>query len=127
MSTGRLDTYIPDFAPGVAVTSGVTWVGPLLPLHGAAGVSIQVLCTNGAAGSLTIGPSNFEAVPAVIQSNGLPPLRNGSTLSVSANGSGDLSYVMSSAQTFWKSLTFTFAPTASGNLYIAINVRRFNS
>lgn len=127
MSTGRLDTYIPDYMSNVAVINGTSVNGAFIPLWGATGFTIQAVCTNGAAGTLYLNATNTWGIPALTQSNGLPYSEYLSQQNVGANGHAGMKVSITdnviSFQGFW----IAFAPSASGNIYIAVNVRRLNS
>ncbi len=125
-----MDTYIPDYANGVPVVSGTTWYGGVIPLYGASGYSWQVVATNGAAGTFAWCPTNMVGTTALytVNNGALPAFSStAGTAGVAANGTASNALNVNNVQAYFNAVYFYFTPSASGNLYVAINVRRLST
>lgn len=122
----RLDTYIPDYAYNVPVTTGTVWYGPIVSLQNAAGLSFQIQTLGGASGSLAYCPTNFAGIPPLWTAPGnMPIFTAAGTTSVGVNNTAATAFNVNTSQAYFHSIYFYFSPTASGSIYVAVNVRRF--
>jgi hypothetical protein len=91
----------------------------MIPLYGAAGLLAQCKALGGAAGTLSVYFTNFDGAIGLLDAKGYPPQDTATTASIAANGIGS-----ASAQTYANKCWIVFTPSASGTIYIAVNVRR---
>jgi len=123
--SARLDTWIPDYAVAVPVTLGTAWNGPLFPLAGAAGCVIQIFTTNGAAGTLYMLGTNFDGVLPTYATTGNfannPAFSQNLSIAVAANAS---SSILAGGALYCNKAWAAFNPSASGIIYVAVNIRR---
>ena len=112
----RSDLTKPDYINNAAVTNGTTLVGDKVILYGAQGLSLQIIATNGAAGSLIIEGTNQFGVNATYGA--------AQTIAVSANGTAFASFALSDQLLVMHAIRCRFVPSASGNLSVAYNIRR---
>ena len=123
--SSRMDTGIYDYALNVPVVSGVPYVGLPVALYGAMGFSVHCVLTNGAAGTSVCQVTNFgqDLVPP-----GGIPWSQLSSDTLAANAMKYNGYSASQVgEAFARFARFVFTPSASGNLYYAVNVRRLSA
>ena len=126
MSTGRIDTNISDYFNGVTVTASMLIQGALIPLHGAAGLHITAQTTNGAAGSLILYTSSQDPAGGPFPSQ--YPFQAGAVaVTVAANSANTLGLGPNNTQLYARYAWLAFNPSASGTLYVAVNIRRWNA
>lgn len=98
------------------VTSSQTLVGADIELIGAMGLSVQTICTNGAAGTLYVDGSNQLGTTATWQ--------NITSQTLTANQTAILNYsLIDSIMSMYKA-RLRFVSTATGNLVVSANARR---
>lgn len=124
MGTSRLDSFVPDYASNVAVTVGQVWQGPLIPLYGVTGMLAHCRTLNGAAGSLLIYFTNFDGVIGLTDPLGYPAQTGAVTVTVPANSIAGTGILPTNVQIYANKCWLAFNPTASGNIYIGVNMRR---
>lgn len=126
MSTSRLDTSIPDYFLGQAVTTGQVISGPIFPLYGAVGFHATGMTTGGAAGNLILYTSSID--PQLSPLNSAYPAQAGAiSATIAANGVNILSLATNNAQIYARFGWLSFSPSASGTLYVGVNIRRYNA
>ena len=121
----RLDSWIPDYAANLPVTSGVAWYGPLIPGHGVVALTVQIASTNGAAGTCYIFGTNFDGIPPLINSStGMPQGVQLTNVALSGVNVASINMGITSTGIGVNKFYLQFTPTVSGNIYIAVNMRR---
>ena len=127
----RTDTYIPDYVNNVAVTTGAPYVGSYIPLYGSNGLTIHIVSTNGAAGTLYVWGTNFQGNPnpAVQQPNapGMGVQTGQLSAALAANSSAVIPVTPTNTLAMCAGCYIYFSPSASGNIFIAVNIRRINN
>lgn len=129
MSSSRLDAYIPDYIYAMPVVSGTTVYGAIVPLYGSAGFTVQGQCANGAAGAMFINPTNFASpmLQPFYQANGYPFAEYVSAQTIGANGHAGMKVSPTDNSAHFAAFYVSFVPSASGTLYIAVNVRKYGT
>lgn len=112
----RNDGWLPKYIDAAPVTNGATITGDPLLLNAAAGVSIQVICTGGAAGTLNVDASNQDGRPSVYATP--------TSQAITANGTAYFTYALADPVTSFARMRCRFVATAGGNVTVAVNIRR---
>lgn len=111
----RSDGWLPHYIDNASVTSSGTQAGQWLYLNAAAGVSVQVALSNGAAGSMMIDATNLDDNSKFVTTI---------TQAVTANGTGYFSFSLADQLTSFAQMRCRFVATAGGNVTVAVNIRR---
>lgn len=111
-----VDRWQPRYIDNQPVANGATLTGTTLQLDAASGLSVQVLCSGGAAGSVNIDCTNQDGTGL----NFVTP----TTQTVAANGSLYLSFGPADQATVFAQMRVRFVASAAGNVTVATNIRR---
>jgi len=111
------DRWQPTYLPTQGITNGATVQGALLLLDGAAAVTVQIVLSGGAAGTLYVDATNDDAQGA----NFVTP----TSQTVAANSSAFLSYTLTDQVTGFAQMRVRFVASAAGNVKVATNIRRY--
>lgn len=112
----RSDGWLPHYIDKATVASGGTVTGAWVFQNAASGVSVQVVCAGGAAGSLNIDCCNQDGHPQTYITT--------VTQAVPANGTGYFSFSLTDQLTSFARMRCRFTATAGGNVTVALNIRR---
>lgn len=125
MSTFHCDNLIPE-AISSNVDASTTYTSSGIPLSGTMALSFQVVCTNGAAGTLYIDGSN-QPIPSrsnQLASNATQFWTNCSSQVLTANQQAILNYTLTDQITSMHNVRVRFVASAAGTVLVSINARR---
>jgi len=124
MSNFHCDTFSPN-AINTAVDGSTTVVSDPISLNGTVAVNVQVVCKNGAAGTLYIDGTN-QVVPSGENqaSQALTPVWvNATSQALTANQTLVQFFSLTDQITSMSQMRCRFAPTSAGNVQVSVNAR----